>query len=90
MSGQDIVKMAFDNLSSQEQEEIMHGMGICTDEVNCPADEVDCVYPDFIERGMEAHKEWQEREADRQASLITAEIIHAKERKRARFSGSTR
>ena len=37
-----------------------------------------CTYPDFIERGMEAHKEWQERETQKLVNLLE---VYATKRK---------
>ena len=48
-------------------------------------DEIECQYPAWIERGMEAHKEWQERELQKLVNLLEA---YATKRKRTRLGRS--
>ena len=40
-----------------------------------------CTYPSFIERGMEAHKEWQKREMER--NLVALSRLISVENKKA-------
>jgi hypothetical protein len=56
-------------------------------------DEIECQYPAWIERGMEAHKEWQERETDRLLANLYMEVgtaiirqMHPEIRKEKRYS----
>ena len=44
-------------------------------------EETACVYPEFIERGMEAHKEWQKREMER--NLVALSRLISVEKKKA-------